>query len=204
MNEIYVYTSSVKILYCWKNTGCTYWKGSGIGWWVWDEVFWDCENTNTYNALLSYIHIDLCSWLVADITFGWGQSAKTGLNVEELFFTVSRDIKVRLANSYSKPEVCAVSVCLIRSECLKSKSLQWYTSFTILQLPINIAKLNPTNGFSEDGQKTGCCGGAWVFMLILSLYIILTLNLTLTHRLYTVRTPCWIGVCRQIWCGALR
>lgn len=33
------------------------------------------------------------------------QSAKTNLNVEEVFFSIARDIKQRLADTDSKPEV---------------------------------------------------------------------------------------------------
>lgn len=33
------------------------------------------------------------------------QSAKTNLNVEEVFFSIARDIKQRLANTDSKAEV---------------------------------------------------------------------------------------------------
>lgn len=37
------------------------------------------------------------------------QSAKTNMNVEDVFFTVARDIKQRLAETDSKPEVCLTS-----------------------------------------------------------------------------------------------
>ena len=36
------------------------------------------------------------------------QSAKTNLNVEEVFFSIARDIKRRLAETDSKVEVCFV------------------------------------------------------------------------------------------------
>lgn len=36
------------------------------------------------------------------------QSAKTNMNVEDVFFTIARDIKQRLAESDSKPEVSLI------------------------------------------------------------------------------------------------
>lgn len=36
------------------------------------------------------------------------QSAKTNLNVEEVFFSIARDIKQRLAEADSKPEVVRI------------------------------------------------------------------------------------------------
>lgn len=38
------------------------------------------------------------------------QSAKTNLNVEQVFFSIARDIKQRLADTDSKAEVCPVSL----------------------------------------------------------------------------------------------
>lgn len=50
----------------------------------------------TSTSLLMYVACDpICA----------SQSAKTNMNVEDVFFTVARDIKQRLAETDSKPEV---------------------------------------------------------------------------------------------------
>lgn len=47
------------------------------------------------------------------------QSAKTNMNVEDVFFTIARDIKQRLAETDSKPEV-------IPRETLRHLNLNWF------------------------------------------------------------------------------
>ncbi|KAJ6794579.1 uncharacterized protein M6B38_300375 [Iris pallida] len=58
-------------------------------------------------------------------------SAKTNLNVEQVFFSIARDIKQRLAESETKAE-------------------QPQT--------ITINQPNPANGSAADAQKSACCG----------------------------------------------
>lgn len=67
-------------------------------------------NCSYYYSLLEYL-IFLIIWPLM-ITDDWIlidaytlQSAKTNMNVEDVFFTIARDIKQRLAESDSKPEV---------------------------------------------------------------------------------------------------
>lgn len=73
-------------------------KGTSSCGWVWNQIF-----RNSKWCLL----IVVASW-IGDAKY-WKQivmqSAKTNLNVEEVFFSIARDIKQRLVDTDSKAEV---------------------------------------------------------------------------------------------------
>ena len=79
-------------------SGCTYCKRTSACWWVRDQVLWNCKflpESNLFSDSRSSLTAAFCVL----------QSAKTNLNVEQVFFSIARDIKQRLAETDSKPEV---------------------------------------------------------------------------------------------------
>jgi len=79
-------------------SGCTYCKRTSACWWVRDQVLWNCKflpESDLFSDSHSSLTTEFCVL----------QSAKTNLNVEQVFFSIARDIKQRLAETDSKPEV---------------------------------------------------------------------------------------------------
>ncbi|RWW41619.1 hypothetical protein BHE74_00052885 [Ensete ventricosum] len=76
--------------------------------------------------------------LVFNNVFDMLQSAKTNLNVEQVFFSIARDIKQRLAETDSKPEI---------------KPVVWLQDRTI-----KINKPDQTAADGTAGPTSSCCG----------------------------------------------
>lgn len=95
------------------------------------------------------------------------QSAKTNMNVEEVFFSIARDIKQRLAESDSNAEVSSVSfihLCLpvfhmcvqYGHRCLLLSKLS--LSLSMQPQSIRITQQDQAGGAAQAAQKSACCG----------------------------------------------
>ena len=84
----------------------------------------------------------LCSWKIPL------QSAKTNLNVEEVFFSIARDIKQRLADTDSKAEVFELPLSVLK--CLNS-------SLFLSEVDIFIAAINNQNQPRPIRWSRGSC-----------------------------------------------
>lgn len=66
------------------------------------------EDEMGFSFLNSFAFLPVCRNWPSELVIWLSQSAKTNLNVEDVFFCIARDIKQRLAETDSKPEVVAV------------------------------------------------------------------------------------------------
>lgn len=87
------------------------------------------------------------------------QSAKTNLNVEQVFFSIARDIKQRLANTDSKAEVYSISLIIV----LKKITVRFWLRFDLNPMfmssqPTTIKINEHARGSSLATQKPACCG----------------------------------------------
>lgn len=100
--------SNLLIHIFWIVTGIIYFICT---WFIWAPSVKQYNNrdqfsTRPYNSASStlFFFSILLYWIVSYFFFCM-QSAKTNLNVEQVFFSIARDIKQRLADSDAKPEV---------------------------------------------------------------------------------------------------
>ena len=96
------------------------------------------------------------------------QSAKTNLNVEQVFFSIARDIKQRLVDTDSRAEVFklpALSQTILLEKKIRLLELE---IIPILQLLKNFLWLQPSTikinqpdqgaGAGQAAQRSACCG----------------------------------------------
>lgn len=84
------------------------------------------------------------------------QSAKTNLNVEEVFFSIARDIKQRLAETDSKAEVYKYPN-LVFWFVVRLQNINLFF-FVMQPQTIKINKPDQTAGAAQTAQKSACCG----------------------------------------------
>ncbi|CAG7888687.1 unnamed protein product [Brassica rapa] len=83
-------------------------------------------------------------------------SAKTNLNVEEVFFSIGKDIKQRLSDTDSRAEVCHISACVVT---YRHSNALFHVLFRQLQpATIKISQTDQASGAGQATQKSACCG----------------------------------------------
>jgi len=95
--------------------GCSNFKGPSSCRWIWHQVFWDGKWY--YGTCCSCWTCQNC-WYVFNTEIMVMQSAKTNMNVDEVFFSIARDIKQRLADNDSKTEVFVLNFLPSDDECV--------------------------------------------------------------------------------------
>lgn len=95
--------------------GCSNFKGPSSSRWIWHQVFWDGKSH--YGTYCSCWAWQNC-WYVFNKEIMLMQSAKTNMNVDEVFFSIARDIKQRLADNDSKTEVFVLNFLPSDDECI--------------------------------------------------------------------------------------